>query len=61
MALYSSHTSVIRRSLGQNAIACAAYNSRSKLTLYATDRETNITVPFVWDYRKKAGLAFSKI
>jgi len=42
MALYSSHTSVVKRSSGQNAIASAAYNSRSKLTLYVTDKETNI-------------------
>ncbi len=61
MALYSSHTSVIKRSIGQNAISCAAYNSRSKLTLYVTDKETNITVSFAWDYSKKGGLAFSKI
>jgi len=61
MALYSSHTSVVKRSSGQNAIASAAYNSRSKLTLYVTDKETNITVPLVWDYSKMGGLAFSKI
>ncbi len=61
MAHFSVHVGTIRRGIGQNAIASAAYISRSKLTLYATDKETNITVPLVWDYRKKAGLAFSKI
>ena len=61
MAHFSVHVGTIRRGIGQNAIATAAYISRSKLTLYATDKETNITVPLVWDYRKKAGLAFSKI
>ena len=61
MAHFSVHVGTIRRGIGQNAIASAAYISRSKLTLHATDKETNITVPLVWDYRKKAGLAFSKI
>lgn len=61
MAHFSVHVSTVRRSVGQNAIASAAYIARSKLTLYTTEKETNITVPFVWDYRKKGGLVFSKI
>jgi nucleoside-triphosphatase THEP1 len=61
MAHYSVHVSTVRRSVGQNAVATAAYISRSKLTLYATDKETNITAPLTWDYSKKGGLVFSKI
>ena len=61
MASLSAQVSTVRRSVGQNAIASAAYNSRSKLSLDATDKETNITVQLAWDYSTKGGLAFSKI
>ena len=50
MANYSVHVSTVKRSSGQNAIASAAYNSRSNLTLNVTDKVTNITVQFAWDY-----------
>lgn len=61
MANYSVHVSTVKRSSGQNAIASAAYNSRSKLSLNATDKDTNITVQLAWDYSKKGGLAYSQI
>ena len=61
MANYSVHVSTVKRSSGQNAIASAAYNSRSKLSLNATDKDTNITVQLAWDYSKKDGLAYSQI
>jgi len=61
MANYSVHVSTVKRSVGQNAIASAAYNSRSELSLNITDKETNITVQLSWDYSKKAGLAHSEI
>ncbi|MDP5083613.1 MAG: MobA/MobL family protein, partial [Rickettsiaceae bacterium] len=61
MANYSVHVSTVKRSVGHNAIASAAYNSRSELSLNITDKETNITVQLSWDYSKKAGLAHSEI
>jgi len=61
MASLSAQVSNVRRSIGQNAIASAAYNSRSKLELNVTDKVSNITVGLSWDYSKKDGLAFSKI
>ena len=61
MANFSVHVSTVKRSSGQNAIASAAYNSRSKLSLNATDKDTNITVQLAWDYSKKDGLAYSQI
>lgn len=61
MAHYSVHISTIQRSKGQNAIACSAYISRSKLSLTVTDKQTNISWQESWDYRAKPGLAHSKI
>lgn len=61
MAHLSAQVNTVRRSVGQNAIASAAYISRSKLSLNATDKDTNITVQLAWDYSKKDGLAYSKI
>lgn len=61
MAHFSVHVGTVRRRIGQNAIATAAYISRSKLALTVTDKETNISVDLVWDYSKKSGLAYSKI
>ena len=58
MASLSAQVSNVRRSIGQNAIASAAYNSRSKLELNVTDKVSNITVGLSWDYSKKDGLAF---
>jgi hypothetical protein len=61
MAHFSVHVGTVRRGAGQNAIASAAYISRSKLSLTVTDKETNISVNLDWDYSKKEGLAHSKI
>jgi len=61
MASLSAQVDTVKRSRGQNAIAAAAYNSRSKLELNITDKETNVTVALQWDYSNVAGLAFSKI
>jgi Ti-type conjugative transfer relaxase TraA len=61
MASLSAQVSTVRRSIGQNAVASAAYNSRSKLSLSITDKTTNITTSLTWDYTGKTGLAFSKI
>ena len=61
MAHFSVHVGTVRRGVGQNAIASAAYISRSKLSLTMTDKETNISVKLDWDYSKKEGLAHSKI
>ena len=61
MSFLSAQVSTVKRSAGQNAIASAAYNSRSKLSLTVTDKETNISVNLDWDYSKKEGLAHSKI
>ena len=55
MAHLSAQVNTVRRSVGQNAIASAAYISRSKLSLNATDKDTNITVQLAWDYSKKDG------
>ncbi len=61
MALFSSHTSMVQRSKGQNAIAAAAYNSRSKLTLWKPEEKGNEVVQLAWDYSSKDGLSYSKI
>jgi len=61
MSFLSAQVSTVKRSVGQNAIASAAYNSRSKLSLIVTDKETNISVNLDWDYSKKEGLTHSKI
>jgi ATP-dependent exoDNAse (exonuclease V) alpha subunit len=61
MAHFSVHVGTVQRGKGENAIACAAYISRSKLDFYATDKATNITVALTWDYSKKGGLSYSKI
>lgn len=61
MAIFSSHTSVVQRSKGQNAIATSAYNSRSKLTYYFTDKKYNTQGEITWNYSDKEGLAYSKI
>ncbi len=61
MALFSSHTSMVQRSKGENAIAAAAYNARSKLTLRKRVEKGNEIVELTWDYRDKEGLVYSKI
>jgi ATP-dependent exoDNAse (exonuclease V) alpha subunit len=61
MAIFHYSSSSVSRSKGQNAIASAAYASRSKLELKIVDKESGIVVTRVWDYSDKAGLAFSKI
>lgn len=61
MALFSSHTSMVQRSSGQNAIAAAAYNSRSQLTLWKAEECGNEVVQLTWNYSSKEGLAYSKI
>lgn len=61
MAHLSAQVSTVQRSKGQNAIASAAYNSRSKLPLTTIEKETNISAQFIWDYSHKGGLAYSKI
>ena len=61
MALFSSHTSMVQRSKGQNAIAAAAYNSRSKLTLWKREEHGNEFAEIAWDYSSKEGLSYSKI
>ena len=61
MAIYSLSVSMVQRSKGENAVASAAYNSRSKLTLNVHDKVTGIDNQFTFDYSKKGGLAYSKI
>lgn len=61
MALYSVHIGEVQRSKGQNAVASAAYNSRSKLSYSFTSKENNIPGEITWNYSDKEGLAYSKI
>ncbi len=44
MSLLSVQVSTVKRSLWQNSIASAAYNSRSKLSLIVAEKDTNISV-----------------
>ena len=57
----SAQIGTVKRSKGENAVAAAAYNSRSKLILQIKDKQTGLTVEKTWDYRNKPGLTFSKI
>jgi len=61
MAHYSVHVSTVRRSIGQNAVASAAYIARAKLELTVLDKATGITNTLIFDYSSKGGLAYSKI
>jgi Ti-type conjugative transfer relaxase TraA len=61
MAHYSVHVGTVRRSIGQNAVASAAYISRAKLELTVFDKATGITGTLIFDYSSKPGLAYSKI
>lgn len=61
MAIFSSHTSMVQRSKGQNAVASAAYNSRDKLSYIFVDKEHNSPGEITWDYKDKEGLAYSNI
>ena len=61
MAHYSTHVSAVKRSLGQNAIASAAYNARDKLELNVFDKQTGISSLILFDYSSKGGLASSRI
>ena len=61
MAFLSAQVSTVKRGLGQNAVASAAYNARTKLELTVLDKATGITGTLVFDYSSKPGLAHSKI
>ena len=61
MAILFGRVSNVSRGGGGSAIKAAAYRSCSSLSLYATDKETNITVPLVWTYSNKTGLVYSQI
>lgn len=61
MAFLSAQVSTVKRRLGQNAVASAAYNARTKLELTVLDKATGITGTLVFDYSSKPGLAYSKI
>jgi Ti-type conjugative transfer relaxase TraA len=61
MAHYSVHVGTVRRSIGQNAVASAAYIARAKLELTVFDKATGITNTLIFDYSSKGGLAYSKI
>ncbi|WPX99685.1 Ti-type conjugative transfer relaxase TraA (plasmid) [Candidatus Megaera polyxenophila] len=61
MAHYSVHVGTVRRSIGQNAVASAAYIARAKLELTVFDKVTGITNTLIFDYSSKPGLAYSKI
>ncbi|NRB10265.1 MAG: MobA/MobL family protein [Rickettsiaceae bacterium] len=65
MAIYSMNISMVKRSLGRNAVATSAYNSRSKLKLYFKNVKTGGKRQGrgykIYDYRKRKGLTFSKI
>ena len=53
MAHYSVHVSTVRRSIGQNAVASAAYIARAKLELTVFDKVTGITNTLIFDYPSK--------
>jgi len=61
MAILFGRVSNVSRGGGGSAIKAAAYRSCSSLSLYATDKETNITVSLVWNYSGKNGLVYSQI
>ena len=61
MAFLSAQVSTVKRGLGQNAVASAAYIARTKLELTVLDKATGITGTLVFDYSSKPGLAHSKI
>ena len=61
MAFLSAQVSTVKRRLGQNAVASAAYNARTKLELTVLDKATGITSTLIFDYSSKPGLAYSKI
>jgi hypothetical protein len=61
MAHYSVHVGTVKRSIGQNAIASAAYNARDKLELSVFDKQTGISSSILFDYSNKGGLAYSRI
>jgi Ti-type conjugative transfer relaxase TraA len=61
MTFLSAQVSTVKRRLGQNAVASAAYNARTKLELTVLDKVTGITSTLVFDYSSKPGLAYSKI
>jgi ATP-dependent exoDNAse (exonuclease V) alpha subunit len=61
MAIYHNHKSSVQRSKGQNAVASAAYISRSKLVYNVMDKETGVITEEIYDYSDKAGLVYSKI
>ncbi len=61
MTFLSAQVSTVKRRLGQNAVASAAYNARTKLELTVLDKATGITSTLVFDYSSKPGLAYSKI
>ena len=61
MALFSSNTSMVQRSKGENAIATAAYYSRSKLKLYQPHPGVKTNKDNSWDYRENKQLLYSKI
>jgi len=61
MAILFGRVSNVCRGGGGSAIKAAAYRSCSSLTLNATDKETNITVPITWSYSSKSGLVYSQI
>ena len=61
MAIYHNHKSSVQRSKGQNAVASAAYISRSKLTYQNIDKDTGVVSEIVYDYSDMGGLFFSKI
>lgn len=54
MAIFSSHTSMVQRSNGKNAIAASAYNARTKLVLNIVDKATGIVTSFTYDYSEGA-------
>ncbi|HJK89011.1 MAG: MobA/MobL family protein (plasmid) [Candidatus Megaira endosymbiont of Mesostigma viride] len=61
MTFLSAQVSTVKRRLGQNAVASAAYNARTKLELTVLDKATGITSTLIFDYSSKPGLAYSKI
>jgi Ti-type conjugative transfer relaxase TraA len=61
MAFLSAQVSTVKRGIGQNSVASAAYNARTKLELTVLDKATGITGTLVFDYSSKGGLVYSKI
>jgi ATP-dependent exoDNAse (exonuclease V) alpha subunit len=61
MKFLSAQIDTVARSKGQNAVAAAAYNARTKLALKVIDQTTGIETELSWDYTRLRGLAFSQI